>query len=621
MGIMPTVDVGDFVNVQVNISPIAVPFSLFGVPLVLGDSGVIDTTTRVRTYSTITEVGADFGNTSPEYLAAEVFFEQSPQPSTCMIGAWAASAIGGAIEGGSLSATQQQLANFTAITAGNMLIWIDGVPYNVSGVNFSAALNLNGVAATLQTALRAVGGSATAAVKCVWDPEFERFEITSGTTGVTSSVSFASVTTAIDSVAFSGQPTAGTDSLTVNGTQVNFVSSLTSGIQCLEGSNLAGTLANLVALLNSSTDTNISKGTYYVVGTTLYMVSIATGTAGNSYTLAKSGSTMTLGSSTWLGGLSTGTPLGPVLGLLSTSGGYLVPGLAAESLLSAVQACANVSNQWYGLYVASTAVPQVSDYTAVAAYILASTRSRIFGVTIQNPACLNSAITNGLADVLQSFNNKRVFWHYSSSNPYAAMTLMGRAFTVNFLGSLTTLTLAWKQAPGIAAEYLNESQFAALQAKSGNVVIAIDNGAQMIWPGQMSNGNPIGPVNGFWFDEVHGVDWFANYIQTNVFNFMYTVQTKVPQDDDGTNQLMNNIEASCVQAVNNGLVAPGIWTGAGFGALTTNTQLSKGWYVYAPAIATQSQAAREARQSVPIQVAAKLAGAVHTVDVILNINR
>jgi hypothetical protein len=38
-------------------------------------------------------------------------------------------------------------------------------------------------------------------------------------------------------------------------------------------------------------------------------------------------------------------------------------------------------------------------------------------------------------------------------------------------------------------------------------------------------------------------------------------------------------------------------------------------------MALQAQADREARKSPPIQIALKLAGAVHTVDIIVNVNR
>jgi hypothetical protein len=284
-----------------------------------------------------------------------------------------------------------------------------------------------------------------------------------------------------------------------------------------------------------------------------------------------------------------------------------------ETALAAVQALANVSSQWYGLSFATTVALQNSDYLAVAAYILASSRTRIVGVTIQNTACLDPTQTTDLASLLQALANKRVYWMYSSTNPYAAITVMGRAFTVNYGASDSTITLAYKQAPGLQGENLTQTQFATLVAKGGNVNIIVNNGAIMIWPGQMSNA--------YWIDEVLGVDWLQNRIQTDLFNLLYGTTTKIPQTDAGNNQISTTIAGSCGAGINNGLGAPGQWNTSGFGMLQNGMALTKGFYIYYPPIATQSESDRTARVSVPFQVAFKLAGAVHQPNVVLTINR
>jgi hypothetical protein len=64
-----------------------------------------------------------------------------------------------------------------------------------------------------------------------------------------------------------------------------------------------------------------------------------------------------------------------------------------------------------------------------------------------------------------------------------------------------------------------------------------------------------------------------------------------------------------------------VWNANGFGQLSTGQYLPNGYYVWAPLIATQSVGDRAARKSPTIQIAAKLAGAVQSVNVILNVNR
>ena len=66
---------------------------------------------------------------------------------------------------------------------------------------------------------------------------------------------------------------------------------------------------------------------------------------------------------------------------------------------------------------------------------------------------------------------------------------------------------------------------------------------------------------------------------------------------------------------------PGIWQADGFGTLQRGDRLDSGYYVYMPSVDDQDQSDREARMAPPMQIAVKLAGAIHTADVIISINR
>lgn len=96
--------VQNVVKVSVNLAPMAVGTRNFGAALIVGASPVIDVAERTRQYSNLTEVVEDFGTTAPEYLAANLFFSQSPQPSILYIGRWVKEAAAGLLKGGVLSA-------------------------------------------------------------------------------------------------------------------------------------------------------------------------------------------------------------------------------------------------------------------------------------------------------------------------------------------------------------------------------------------------------------------------------------------------------------------------------------------------------------------------------------
>ena len=114
---------------------------------------------------------------------------------------------------------------------------------------------------------------------------------------------------ATGSAVFTANP-ANSDTLTIGGTTVTFVTALTSGIQCLIGATLANTLANLIAVLSTSVDANLIKFTYgSAAGTTLNLAANPAqlvGTAGNALTLAKSSSVITLSGATLANGTGTG---------------------------------------------------------------------------------------------------------------------------------------------------------------------------------------------------------------------------------------------------------------------------------------------------------------------------
>lgn len=285
---------------------------------------------------------------------------------------------------------------------------------------------------------------------------------------------------------------------------------------------------------------------------------------------------------------------------------------AVETLLQAVNASLQYTN-WYGLAIADSADLVEADVISVAAAIEASSLSRILAVTTDDVNVLVAGNTDNIGYKLKAAGYGRTFWQYSSSSKYAAISAFGRAFTVNFTGNNTTITLKFKTEPGVTYETLTTTQAAAIDSINGNVYVYYANDTAIIQQGVMANGD--------FFDERHGLDWLQNYVQTNLYNLLYTSTTKIPQTDAGVTRLMTNVEASLDQAVNNGLIAPGVWNGGPIGQIESGDTLTKGYYVYADAVANQAQSDREARKSPVIQAAIKMAGAIHYGDVQINVVR
>ncbi|EAA5923141.1 DUF3383 domain-containing protein [Salmonella enterica subsp. enterica serovar Teko] len=285
-----------------------------------------------------------------------------------------------------------------------------------------------------------------------------------------------------------------------------------------------------------------------------------------------------------------------------------------ETLLQAVNALLDY-NSWYGLHLAVPVAdyPDDADLISVSSAIESATVSRILAITSSEADILSSAVETDLATKLKAAKYSRTYIQYSSTSPYAALSAFGRAFTVNFTGSNTTITLKFKQLPGITYETIGTSQANALEAKNCNVYVYYENDTAILEQGVMCNGD--------FFDERHGLDWLQNAVQTADYNTLYTSTTKIPQTDAGTTTRIANIEKVLDVADKSGLFAPGIWTGGPMGQLGTGDTLTKGYYTWADTVDNQLQTDREARKGVPIQVAAKLAGAVHYGDVAITVVR
>lgn len=480
------------VDVDVSFSPLAAPLQNFDTLLILGDSDVVDTGEVMREYNEISAVAGDFGTTAPEYLAASLFFGQLPQPDTLFIGRWARTATSGSLVGGPLSGAQQLLSAWTGITTGSLRITIDGGSVqNLATLNFSSITNMNGIATVVNAVL-------TSAVM-LWDGQ--KFSVKSNSTGVLSTVSYASAT-------------------------------------------------------------------------------------------------------------GSGTDISAQLQLTAATAERTTAGIAAETPVSAVT---RVDGRgWYAVMFAASSMPIDSDNLAVAGYIQAAGDPHLFGVTTGAAGVLNPSTTSDIASQAALADYTRTVIQYSLSSPYAIASFFGRAFTVNFEGSNTTITMKFKQEPGIIPEILSATDASTLAAKRCNVYAEYQNGTAIVQEGVMSGLA--------FFDEIHGTDWLANRIQTDAWNVLYQ-SPKVPQTNPGIQQLVAACEGALVQSRVNGLSAPGMWNAVGFGTLVQGTYLQKGWYTFAASVDTQSQSIRETRRAPLIQIALKLAGSVHFADVIINCNR
>ncbi len=486
------IPVNTVVKVNILSSPIFPARRGFGILLILGTAAVLNTAERSREYLDLDAVASDFGTNSEEYKAANVFYAQSPNPRVLRIGRRYTAAVAGQNVGSLLPTTD--MAVWNAVTTGTLNVSIDGVVKSLTAMTFAADANLVAVAARIQAALVTAG-----AVAATVTYSGTRFIISSGTTGVLSTVSYTS----------------------------------TPG---------------------------------------------------------------------------TGVYIGNMLGTDATKNPTLTTGSALETASAALSAQQDYNSGWYGVHFTTTASEQDNKDAA----LWCEARVKLLGYTTTLAAALSAVSTTDIGYAMKAAGYRRTFGVYDPNDPYAAVSAMARAFAVNFNTPMSALTLKFKTLPSVTPSNLTGTDKSVLDAKNLNYYTYFGD-SPMLAEGKMASG--------VFFDEVHGLDWLQNAIETNVFGYLYSRVTKVPQTDRGVQLIMQQIEKALAQGVENGLLAPGTWNGGEFGALRTGDFMKAGYYIYASSVANQNQSDREARKAPPITCAAKGAGALHSVDVSVSFDR
>jgi hypothetical protein len=141
----------------------------------------------VMSFPNSAAVATFFGASSTEYAKALVYFagfdNSSIKPGAMLFSQFNTTAVSAYLNGGNISGLT--LAQLQALTPGTISVTIDGVVKTSGTINLSAATSFSNAATLIQTALGASPATVT------YDSVSGGFVVTSGTTGATSTITFA----------------------------------------------------------------------------------------------------------------------------------------------------------------------------------------------------------------------------------------------------------------------------------------------------------------------------------------------------------------------------------------------------------------------------------------------
>jgi hypothetical protein len=364
----------------------------------------------------------------------------------------------------------------------------------------------------------------------------------------------------------------------------------------------AGSLAAVAAIVQTALAAALASTTCTFTAAGYFLItSPTTGTASTvGYAVAPTGGSSPVDVST-------------LLGLTQVSGALSVAGIAAESLTQSLTASLIFNPTFYGVSLTSTA--SLQDQKDAAAFC-ESNKLLFWNATADANGPISSATSDiGFFFSNLGYNRTVTFWDNVNADLYEAVSAEARMAIVDYTQPNSVATLFGKQLPGYAVVNITETQRLALEAKHYNYYASFGSpvGFAMVAQGVVANGRFI--------DEVIGLDWLQATVQTAAFNVIATSTTRIPNTNTGAAMIVQGATAGFNAALNNGLIAPGFWTGAPVGEIKTGDWLPLGFYIYAAPVATETAGARAARQAPAITAICIGAGAIQSCSITVTFQR
>lgn len=285
-----------------------------------------------------------------------------------------------------------------------------------------------------------------------------------------------------------------------------------------------------------------------------------------------------------------------------------------ETPVQAVQACREANSDWYICILCDDI--SVDEHMSVMSYTNAATPRTVYAYTTDSTAEDLAASDNSVAVKAKKLNYRRTFGQYSTKHKDAVASIIGTAMGYMTGLANSAFTLKFKREPGVEVEngssVLTDTQLQHLRAANLNVYVNRGGQYDIFEEGYMADGS--------WFDEIIYLDKMENDIQLSIMD-LFTSEAKIGQTEPDMTLIHSAINSVLEEYVKIGFIAEGVWNRKGILNLKKGDVLPKGYLVQSESINDQSQADRDARKAPPVYVALKLAGAIHSIVIKVDVNR
>lgn len=273
---------------------------------------------------------------------------------------------------------------------------------------------------------------------------------------------------------------------------------------------------------------------------------------------------------------------------------------------------------WYWTMWTAPVLAVEADVLAIAEWCEENTSMFIDNQTGASATDIRDpAETTDIASQLTTLGYRHVYTAAHATDAYSGSALAKHFAAVNYSAERSTITGEFKKSPGVAAESLTATAYSAMQqdTKKATFYTVVDN------QGSTDQGRWLNTRThssfGEFIDDVVNLDAFVNFLTTALYNSVAGQVTKLAQTPQGQAVLIGTARGVCEQFILNGYLGPRNYINPddGLESFTVGYEI----LTRPEDILDLSDADRDARKSAPLRIRLFRAGAIHLVDIDLDI--
>ncbi|OOG85707.1 hypothetical protein B0E42_12960 [Pseudomonas sp. A25(2017)] len=283
---------------------------------------------------------------------------------------------------------------------------------------------------------------------------------------------------------------------------------------------------------------------------------------------------------------------------------------------TAVQSFNDAINKriWFYWFEFETSIRAV-DADVLALVEAADAAGKFLAFTTNQATVRDPAVTTDIVSKAFVQGSRRMFIVSHATELYAGFELAAVFSRVNFNAANSTITGEFKKLPGIDAEDLTQTAYSAMKQKGAVFYTVVETGGERDM-GRVINSKSTSTFGEF-IDDVFNLDAFVNYLTINLYNALTKVPTKLRQTAAGQQVLIDAASQIGERFIDNGYLGERFYPSDETGEQV----LSRGYEVLTKAedIRNITDAERADRQAAPIIMRLFRAGAIHAVDVTVQV--